>query len=298
MKIELLNTKKLDDFPSGSSMEFYNNVLYLVGDDASKLLMLDKNYTVIDTVTLFDSKEYRIAKKKKTDLEASAVIAYKQRNYLLLLGSASKEKREKVLLLALDENDNHDFEIIKTELFVKKLLASGVEKVNIEGAAAVGDKLILSNRGNKNHPDNLLIRTSTNFFEHQDEGVLSTSLLDINKDNTATAGISGLCYSPFNDTLFFTASTELTDNAFDYGEIGDSFLGMVYHISEKLNQKIIEPDSMINLSKTNAVFKGEKIESICIEQHDHKGIVFHLVSDNDDGKTGLYKIALTGLLDK
>ena len=69
---------------------------------------------------------------------------------------------------------------------------------------------------------------------------------------------------------------------------------MVYHISEKLNQKIIEPDSMINLSKTNAVFKGEKIESICIEQHDHKGIVFHLVSDNDDGKTGLFKIALTG----
>lgn len=294
MKIELINTKRLTDFPSGSSMEFYNNILYLVGDDAEKLLMLDKNYNAINAVTLFDNKEYRIPKKKKADLEASAIIEYKHKKYLLLLGSASKEKREKVLLMALDENDHHDFEIIKTDVFVKKLEAAGVEEVNIEGATGIGDNLILSNRGNKNHPDNLLIKTSACFFEHQDKAALHTSLLDINKSCETTAGISGLCYSPFNDTLFFTASTELTNNAVDDGEIGDSFLGMVYHISEKLMNEIIDPDMIINLSKTNPAFSGEKIESICIERHDNQGIIFHLVSDNDDGKTGLYKIAVTG----
>lgn len=296
MKIELINTKRLTDFPSGSSMEFYNNILYLVGDDAEKLLMLDKNYNAINAVTLFDNKEYRIPKKKKADLEASAIIEYKHKKYLLLLGSASKEKREKVLLMALDENDHHDFEIIKTEVFVTKLEAAGVEEVNIEGATAIGDELILSNRGNKNHPDNLLIKTSSHFFEQQDKAALHTSLLDINKSGETTAGISGLCYSPVDDTLFFTASTELTDNAVDDGEIGDSFLGMIYHISGKLNNKIIDPDMIINLSKTNPAFSGEKIESICIEQHDDKGIIFHLVSDNDDGKTGLYKIAVTDFM--
>ncbi|HRI20328.1 MAG TPA: hypothetical protein PLA68_05220, partial [Panacibacter sp.] len=164
----------------------------------------------------------------------------------------------------------------------------------IEGAAAIGNEILLSNRGNKNRPDNHLIKTVSDFFTKQEEIISGIAILDINRDNAAPAGVSALCYSDCNDTLFFTASTELTENAIDDGEIGDSYLGMVQQISLKLEQEIIEPDMMINLSKSNSVFNTEKIESLCIEQHDKERIIFHLVSDNDDGKTGLFKIAVTG----
>ena len=292
MNIELLHSTILNDFPSGSAIEFYDGVLYLIGDDASKILLLNAAYKTIDAITIFETDEYRIPKKKKTDLEASAIIEYNQKMYLIVLGSASKGKREKMLLLSLDEADANKFEILETDTFIENLEHAGIEEVNIEGAATIGNKILLSNRGNKTHPNNFLIQTDANFFTHQNKAELNICELKINKDESMMAGISGLCYADYNDTLFFSASTEFTDNAIDDGKIGDSYLGIINNISTRLGEKIITPDAMLNLSKMNKAFDGEKIESVCIEQHDNNGIILHLVSDNDLGKTGLFKIKL------
>ena len=289
--IELLKTLHLDNFPSGSSMEYYKERFYLIGDDATKMLVLDKDYNCIDAINLFTNTLYRIPKKEKTDLEASAIIHYKECPHLLILGSASKEKRAKIILVSLEKKDAYTFEIIETETFIKHLAKEGIEEVNIEGAAAIHDVLILSNRGNKLHPDNFLIITKTDFFAHQNKPEINTSKVDIDNDGV-TAGLSGLAYSKDKDILFFTASTESTLNAVDDGEIGDSYLGLIRHMSSKLHEKIIKPDLFINLSKMNTVFNKEKIESVCIEETVHKDLIIHLVSDNDNGTTGLFKIKL------
>src|SRR5437870_2354775 len=63
----------LNDFPSGSSLEYFNDRLYLGGDDATKLLVLDTNYDRTDSITLFESELTRIPKNVKADLEASAI---------------------------------------------------------------------------------------------------------------------------------------------------------------------------------------------------------------------------------
>jgi hypothetical protein len=61
--LKLQKTLTLSDFPSGSAIEFYNNHLYLVGDDATQLLVLDPSYKKVDSIELFKSSEYPHRKK-------------------------------------------------------------------------------------------------------------------------------------------------------------------------------------------------------------------------------------------
>jgi hypothetical protein len=44
MKLSLLDFKKLENFPSASGIEFYDDRVYLVGEDAKDLLVLNKKW--------------------------------------------------------------------------------------------------------------------------------------------------------------------------------------------------------------------------------------------------------------
>src|SRR6188508_2560555 len=76
--------KKLD-YPSASSIEYYDGKLYLAGDDATKLLVLDTNLNIVDSIPIISYPENRIPKDIKPDLEASALNA----DNLFLFGSGS-----------------------------------------------------------------------------------------------------------------------------------------------------------------------------------------------------------------
>ena len=101
MKLSLLDFKKLDNFPSASGIEFYEDRIYVVGDDAKDLLVLNKKWNKPGVIHLFDSEDARISKQQKADLEASAVIHVNKKPYLLLLGSGSTDVRNHGVLLNL-----------------------------------------------------------------------------------------------------------------------------------------------------------------------------------------------------
>src|SRR5687768_3327495 len=65
-------------YPSGSGIEFYNERFYLIGDDATSLLQLDKNFNITDSIILIDSLHGRIPKETKPDLEGITVINEKE----------------------------------------------------------------------------------------------------------------------------------------------------------------------------------------------------------------------------
>ncbi|HEY0680116.1 MAG TPA: hypothetical protein VGD17_17650, partial [Chitinophagaceae bacterium] len=83
-KLSLITKTELLNFPSASSIEYFNGRIYVIGDDARKLAILDKNYRLEDTVDLFPGESLRIPKKIKTDLEASTIIQYKNREHLMV----------------------------------------------------------------------------------------------------------------------------------------------------------------------------------------------------------------------
>ena len=291
LHISVEKVELLQDFPSGSAMEFFNDQIYLMGDDARHILIMDKAYKPVYNITMFPGTEKRIEKKVKADIEASAIITYKNNSHLLVLGSASKSQRERVFLFALPAHNESEYQTFDTDDFTDRLKDMAVAEVNIEGSAAVGNQLIMSNRGNKTNPDNLLFITDSNFFDHQDNAHIHIIKVQLPQEYFPI-GISSLSYIPANDLLFFSASVELTANAYDDGGIGDSYIGYIKNMSAKLQNETITPDALVNLTETDAGFKGQKIESLCFEKVEGKVLTAHLVSDNDLGESTLFKIQM------
>jgi hypothetical protein len=287
-KLSLIKKAELLNFPSASAIEFYNDRLYVIGDDARNLAILDKQYNLLDSVELFPGESLRIPKKSKTDLEASTIVQYQNKAQLLVAGSAATPEREYLLLFPLDDLKNH--KKISTQQFTHTLKEAGLKQVNIEGLVSINNIIIFGNRGNRANPENHLIFVSTGIIDNVEGKIPRLTELNLSEDGTVK-GLSGLAYIPSMDLLLFTASIEDTDNAFDDGGIGHSYLGIIHAFSSKMNNKAIIPDELWNLSEMNAEFNNEKIESVAVESAGNE-LILHLVSDNDDGTSTLFKLSL------
>ncbi|MDB5193324.1 MAG: hypothetical protein JWQ96_2887 [Segetibacter sp.] len=290
-KVTLIKTVTFNDFPSGSALEFHNNKLYLAGDDATQFLILDTNYNRLDSITLDSARTPRVPKDIKLDFEASTIINNKGKEQLLLLGSASTTVREKLFVVDLGDEAAHQLQVYSTSELKKQLEKNSIKEVNFEGAAYVHGTLIISNRANKSQPNNHLIFTDLSLIDNFDNIHFRIAKLNLEVDGKVV-GVSGLTYEPKNDRLYFCVSTEETSSAYDDGEIGESYIGYINNISEKTTGKEISPDLFFSLDNVNPVFKNQKIESICIESIKGNIITLHLVADNDDGTSKLFKLTL------
>jgi len=276
--------KKLD-YPSASAIEYFDEKLYVVGDDATNLLVLDTSINIIDSIPLLSYPGKRIPKDTKPDLEASALNA----DNLFLFGSGSLSPyRNLGLKYNLKTKDNDS---INLEPLFLKAKEQGIEQINIEGACFVPGKLILVNRGNKGYPHNHLIITDEKFLDDSSFQI-SITPFEIQKDTASFQGISGLCYVKESDQLIMTVSTEDTKNSYDDGAIGQSYLWMINNISTKLNNKSIGPDRIIDLEKIDVRFKKQKIESVTVIKEIDSLIYLALVADNDDGSSTIFRMSI------
>jgi hypothetical protein len=292
-KIELLNSTLLTDFPSGSSINYYRKKIYLIGDDATSILILDKDYQQIDSLQLFNYSGKRIPKADKVDLEASAFITIHQQEYFLLVGSASKPQREKVFLIPFTETglDMKSLRIYDDDKFTDRMKRKGIEEVNMEGITIINDYLILTNRGNRKNQANHFLVTEVGFWREDRKVNLNIIPVQINASYDVPS-ISEICYVETFDILLVTLSTEASDNAYDDGAIGNSYIGFINNISSKLNNNDLTIDTLINLSEVHADFKNEKIEGVCVESIHDNTLIVHFVSDNDNGESKLFKAKL------
>jgi hypothetical protein len=293
MKLELLDFIELDNYPSGSGIEFYDDKVYIVGDDSRDLLVMGKKWNRPELVNLFDTTEKRIAKSAKSDLEAMTVLAVDKKPHLLIIGSGATDKRNKALLLNLKNNATRWLDLT---VFYNRIKAAGIAALNIEGIAEVYDYLVLVNRGNSTNPQNHLIITKSDFWKDQEKAGLQTILVDF--DGAAPAGValgvSGLTYSDKHEDLFLTISTEDTPNTVDDGKIGKSYLAVIENLYRKIGREKgkIKINHLIDLPAADKQFDGYKIESVCIQSEKDHSIKMQLVADNDQGKTFLFKVWL------
>jgi hypothetical protein len=284
----------LTEFPSGSSVNFYKNKLYLIGDDATHILVLDREYRRVEEIALFNFDGKRISKEEKIDLETSTLLTLNSIDYLLVVGSSSRKKRKRLLLVPLERSASKalPIEAVKIKIFVERLEQTEIAEVNIEGSCIIGAQLILSSRGNRSNPASFLIRTDTTFWEHQADAMIAIASIQL-PSNAPAMTVSELNYDKSKDMLLLTFSMEATDNAYEDGAIGESYLGWINDITGKLGQDTIHVQGLIKLSDVHDSFKGEKIEGICIEDHDDEEMIAHLISDNDLGESQLFKLKLT-----
>jgi hypothetical protein len=287
MRIKLLDFKQITDFPSASGIEYFDGQVYLAGDDATDILVMDKKWREIQRIKIYENIEARIPKKEKSDLEATTIVHVNDIPHLLVLGSGSREQhRNKAILVNLLSNTFDEYNL---EVFYTRLKESGIEDLNIESAAVVEDLLILGNRGHKKDPGNQIIITQPDFYNNPAEAEIRIIPLELEDD---TAGLSGLTYSEKNDVLLFTASTEETKNSYEDGRIGESYFGVIENAYRKMYRRRVKVNDQLILSKVDETFQGQKVESVSIQTDKPGRLKLHMVADDDLGGSFLFKTQL------
>jgi len=284
------NSKILKDYPSGSGMTYWNNNIYLIGDDAASLFITDTSFTVTDSIVFLESKQKRIPKELKPDLEAATVISGDKGVEVLLIGSGSLSPNRNTGWII--DPISKQKTLLDLNVFYNRVKKDGIDALNIEGVTSIPGGIILSSRGNKTLPSNYLIFTAGEFWNNQQDAPIKIIKVGSNNDTSFFNGVSGLEYSKFTDQLLLTVSTENTYNAIDDGTIGKSYLWIINNISAKKNLLAINPNKVLDLEQLDVRFKGQKIESVCIIFENKKEMQLALVADDDKGSSALFKITL------
>lgn len=274
--LKLINTAELN-FPSASATEFYQNKIYVFGDDATHLLVLNPDYQTIDSIDYWNTTIPRIPREIKPDIESCFISRDSKSIILTGLGSMSDTNRWKVIRYDIN-NRRID---TSSDLFTKGSL-KGIPQLNIEGSAIVNTTIVLANRANlSNHINHLL------FIDDSKSITLKKFILPQNK---VIAGISGLYYVKEKNMMLFTASEETTASTTQDGAIGESYLGGIENFSVKMNEVELTPDFYYRLSNFDQRLIQQKIESVCVEKIEGNVMTLHLAADNDNGKSQLFKI--------
>lgn len=282
--ITLIKVANFDSFPSASALEYHQNKIFVFGDDVPYLLVLDTNYRAIQKISFLSDTSYRIDKEVKHDIESAAIINSESGNYLFGFGSSSTDSRKNVFRFSLDSLEK----ITKTPF--TDISANQIKEWNIEGSAFVNGSLVLVNRANNTHRINHLI--FDDFYLPGNSSSRNIKIVEIDlPQKDVVIGVSGLFYVKEKDMLLFTASEEDTESAYEDGEIGESYLGVILNFSNK-NVQSYKPDHLIKLSEQDQRFRKQKVESICVQEIRGNDLIIHLAVDNDNGKSTLFKASL------
>lgn len=220
--------------------------------------------------------EYEERKAEKPDIEVLTLIpniTNPMQSALLALGSGSKKKRRRSALVALDHHGNiagepSIFDLSNFYDFLKQ----EVGKLNIEGAAVVGDQFFLFQRGNKKNKLNASIRLSLEDFYR--------ILLAPEKNHAPFIHITPyelghiddvpLCFTDAtalrNGDIAFTASAENTSDSYLDGQCMGSAVGI---IDRKGDLVFLEPiDKTVKLEGIEADETGSNIELLLVTDAD------------------------------
>ena len=285
----LTHSSRLSDYPSGSAITYHDRQLFVVGDDAVAVQVLDASYRPMRQVRTEDHPEPRIPKPVKPDYEASALVRDNHHHSLLVIGSAATEKRKRLLLLPLSDHE-HRISRFDTTEFVSRIHHMGVREINLEGVTAINAHMVLVNRGNLGYPHNHFIVTDSGFWKHQETAPIRLAGTDTGPFVRDFVGISDLCYLAERDLLLLCFSSEQTSNAYDDGAIGLSYLGWIGAFSSHFAADRWPLDDMISLPSLDPVFRGQKIEGLHAVCSEAGKIIVRMVADNDTGDTGIFEL--------
>lgn len=280
-KLELLKEKTLS-YPSSSAIEYYQDRLYVVGDDATYVMVTDADLNPVDSIVLFPGIQ-RLPKYAKPDLESMVLVPNKEGAMVEILSSASLANRNKIINIQIPERNV----VIDTfDYFKFRSLTPAVMQPNIEGSALVNKIWVQASRAHDAQRQNSFIVWHTGFLQSK------AHLIKLQLPLRQTAGVSSLYFDTKKDVLYLTLSEEATSSVTEDGAIGGSYLGAIRNFSSKLSSATLAPDYLISLSDVHRSLRSQKIEGITLVEEKRRTTIF-LCADNDDGKSTVFKLALT-----
>jgi len=296
MKVELLDFKELDNYPSGSGIEFYDDKVFVVGETAGDLLVMNKKWKKPERIPLFAPGQQGAA-APPADLEAMTLLTIDKKPHLLIIGSGAVPARSKAVLLNLKTRlaigSTAGTTVTDLSVFYDRIKSSGIPVLNMEGIASVYDYLVMVHRGNESNPDNYLIITKPGFWNDQQNAPLQMVKIDFGARAVKGMGISGITYSDDHEDLFLTITTEPGEG----NASGKSWLGVIENLYRKIGREKVrmKVNELIDLTAADKRFDGYAFEAVCIQSEKDHSMKLQLVADNAAGQSCLFKVELQDL---
>jgi hypothetical protein len=273
---------------SASAVEIVGNNIFIAGDNINYLYHYNSSFRLLDKIKLFTQADFEEQPKPiKHDWEAMSTITTADiTNQILIIGSGSTSYRNNAFLF--NPTTKQSRVIAHWPAFydeLRNLLTPG-EELNIEGLAQVGKYLVFFNRGNLTGGNCLFIADTATALKSVAEVSRINSLpFAINK---TAAGYTGSYYLKELDMLLYTATAEVTTNAYDDGKVMGSAIGYFSNISKRLKDAELKPDAQFDLKD---IIKG-KVESLSMLRKSENSYVFLAVTDNDGAPGSLFELLL------
>lgn len=254
----------IENLSSLSGLAHFKNLIFTVSDEFFSVVVTDLKsqyefeFDVLKNKTL-RSLSFAERKKHKPDLESLSVVSINNKSFLHLMPSLSKENRCYGYLIEL----NDQAKVPSADLFIKVLelnyesllqeLKLAKCEINIEGHLFHESKLLLFNRGHVSSPSQILV-FDYNFNTYQAK-LKQIESVDLGAYEGYAIHWTDVCWKSV-DSIYFCASVEKVDNAFDDGEVLASFIGE-YHLETKKCaslKKIVNSEKIEGLSLINEEF--------------------------------------------
>lgn len=228
-------------------------------------------------------------KKTKPDFEALLVLPPDARNphgTLLALGSGSRSNRRRGVVVSLDA-DGRVFASNPVDLApLFTPLDAKFKETNIEGAAIVGDELLLFQRGNAGAGTNAIVAyplaTTLRFLADPSVELPAPDIriVDLGAVKNVPLGFTDAAALP-DGRIVFSAAAEDSANAYDDGSLAGAVIGLVDRTGAILSKQPLSP--MVKVEGVAARLKGGSIS-------------LNFVTDADDPSTpaSLYEAVLSG----
>lgn len=273
-----------DDHPphvsAASSLVRHAGRVFVVADDEYSLLTFSEkdpgpgHFMRILEGDLPRDEEAR--KKEKADLESLALLPPFpgcEEGSLLALGSGSSDKRNRGVLIALDDDGGPADRHVPIDLRpLYRRLAEDIEDLNIEGAEVVDDTMWLMQRGNAGG-DNALINLSLDEVTRvlaSDRVLPAEAVRAIDHVDLGQHHGERLCFSDASalrdGRIVFAASTEASEGAVDDGRSYGSALGI---IERDGSVSFVEPvDQIIKIEGIDARSEADAVHVLMVTDAD------------------------------
>ncbi|RLD38389.1 MAG: hypothetical protein DRI74_03990 [Bacteroidetes bacterium] len=284
----------IENISAGSGICKTEEGLWVIGDDSPYLYLIDDKGETQEKYLLSkipSSGQENYSKSIKPDFEAMDVF----NDTLLIIGSGSQ---------AFTRDTAYVFDSKSRKIILKKSLHNLYHKfylqgdfpignsINLEGLANDGKFFYFFQRGNvcgNNRIYRIAKKVLLNYLFSEKASLpeFNSFLFDLPMINSNQSGFSGACFSKEENTLYVSISVESTDDVYNDGEILGSFIGKI-----KINNKMNKKFEYWPIKDSSEQFVISKIETIYITEVNSSEIIFFGLSDNDNGKTGFYKLLL------
>ncbi len=228
---------------AASAIARWGEQLMVVQDDANWLASIDARGQVHPIalprgegdVRLFD--DTRGNKHHKLDLEACTVVSVGERQVFLAFGSGSTAEREQVVML--DEQGQRMVTAHALYRSLRKRADFSGSELNLEGAVAIGDEVVLFNRGNGARTE---LRGPMNATCRIGAEALVQYLDDVSRPSPAVERVCAyelgvvdgtrLTFTDaarFGDRLVYVAAAEASPDAVQDGPVAGVAIGVLDH---------------------------------------------------------------------